>query len=109
MAAGEPTRQDPSAPKVLAAQTRGDRATFFAGGQIKGLSAAWTRSWQLLDSTLWSCWLVTELFSRLLKEAKVEQGERARGSSTHVRLPSGLIHTSTLDTVAGSTPRSTTT
>ena len=56
-----------------------------------------------------ACWLVTELFSRLLKEAKVEQGERARGSSTHVRLPSGLIHTSTLDTVAGSTPRSTTT
>ena len=34
MAAGEPTRQDPSAPKVLAAQTRGDRLGFFAGGQI---------------------------------------------------------------------------
>ena len=109
MAAGEPTRQDPSALKELAAQTRGERAIFFTGGQIRGLSAAWTRSWQLLDSTLWSCWLVTELISRLLKEAKVEQGERARGSSTHVRLPSGLIHTSTLDTVAGSTPRSTTT
>ena len=109
MAAGEPTRQDPSAPKVLAAQTRGAEVTKFAGGQIKGLSAAWTRSWQLFDSTLWSCWLVMELFSRLLKEAKVEQGERARGSSTHVRLPSGLIHTSTLDTVAGATPRLTTT
>ena len=27
MAVGEPTRQDPSAPKVLAAQTRGDRAS----------------------------------------------------------------------------------
>ena len=63
MAAGEPTRQDPSGPKVLAAQTRGDSRPFFAGGQIKGLSAAWTRSWQLLESTLWSCWLVTELFS----------------------------------------------
>ena len=63
MAAGEPTRQDPSAPKVLAAQTRGDGGVFFAYGQIKGLSAAWTRSWQLLESTLWSCWLVTELFS----------------------------------------------
>ena len=63
MAAGEPTRQDPSALKELAAQTRGERAIFFTGGQIRGLSAAWTRSWQLLDSTLWSCWLVTELFS----------------------------------------------
>ena len=51
MAAGEPTRQDPSALKELAAQTRGDGGVFFAGGQIKGLSAAWTRSWQLLDST----------------------------------------------------------
>ena len=53
MAVGEPTRQDPSAPKVLAAQTRGAEVTKFAGGQIKGLSAAWTRSWQLLDSTLY--------------------------------------------------------
>ena len=97
------------APLALAAQTRGDSRTKLAGGQIKGLSAAWTRSWQLFDSTLWSCWLVMELFSRLLKEAKVEQGERARGSSTHVRLSSGLVHTSTLDTVAGSTPRLTTT
>ena len=94
MAAGEPTRQDPSGPKVLAAQTRGDSRPFFAGGQIKGLSAAWTRSWQLLESTLWSCWLVTELFSRLLQEAKVEQGERARSPSPHVRLRVAEICTS---------------
>ena len=86
MAVGEAFSQHPSAPLALAAQTRGDRATFFAGGQIKGLSAAWTRSWQLLDSTLWSCWLVTELFSSSLQESKVEQGERARSPSPHVRL-----------------------
>ena len=85
MAVGEPTRQDPSAPKVLAAQTRGAFPGNFTSGQIKGLSAAWTRSWQLLDSTLWSCWLVTELFSSSLQEAKVEQGERARSPSPHVR------------------------
>ena len=36
MAAGEPTRQDPSAPKVLAAQTRGDRLGFFAGWPDQG-------------------------------------------------------------------------
>ena len=109
MAAGEPPRQDPGALKEQATQSRGAVCPYRRGGLIVSRYAAWTRSWQLLDSTLWSCWLVMELFSRLLKEAKVEQGERARGSSTHVRLPSGLIHTSTLDTVAGSTPRSTTT
>ena len=37
---------------------------------------------------------MTELFSRLLQEAKVEQGERARSPSPHVRLRAADLCTS---------------
>ena len=94
MAAGEPPRQDPGALKEQATQSRGAVCPYRRGGLIVSRYAAWTRSWQLLGSTLWSCWVVTELFSRLLQEAKVEQGERERSPSPHVRLRAPYLCTS---------------
>ena len=94
MAAGEPTRQDPSAPKVLAAQTRGDSRPKFAGGQIKGLSAAWTRSWQLLDSTLWSLLAGDGVLRRARNRARVLACVRVGGMALLSRSSSHL-HTYT--------------
>ena len=52
--------------------------------QIKGLSAAWTRSWQLLDSTLWSCWLVRELFSLVFSRRPKWSKVRERAHPAHM-------------------------
>ena len=58
MAVGEPPRQDPGALKEQATQLRGLCASYRRGGLIVSRYAAWSRSWQLLASTLSSCWLV---------------------------------------------------
>ena len=58
MAVGEPPRQDPGALKEQATQLRGLCGSYRRGGLIVSRYAAWSRSWQLLASTLSSCWLV---------------------------------------------------
>ena len=80
--------------KEMAAQVEDSGRLSFDSRWLMRIHAAWSRSWQLLGSTLWSCWLVTELFSSSLQEAKVEQGERARSPSPHVRLRVADIYTS---------------
>ena len=65
MAVGEPPRQDPGALKEQATQLRGLCGSYRRGGLIVSRYAAWSRSWQLLASSLSICWLVMELFSRL--------------------------------------------
>ena len=58
MAVGEPPRQDPGGTKGCALQSRGALRAPAGGGFIERIHAAWSRSWQLLASTLSSCWLV---------------------------------------------------